>query len=424
MRGWAGWSLIAVMAALAVSAGCAKKPSAQTQTLRISLFTWVRPQEERANQALIKEFEQAHPQIQVELINEPGPQAMQKLLGMIAAGEAPDVMSIHGAMFVPLAAKGALLDLDPLIKQDKAFDLPDFYPRLLNLCRWNKKLYSLPRYASVYVLFYNKDLFDAAGVPHPGASWTWDDYLAAAKRLTVTGANPADRRWGCAIDFWGARIDPWIWQNGGEVLDPTHTRCLLNSPEDVEALQFLVDLKDKYKVARPTQPGESRETREWFRDGKIAMLQSGAWDIQTFQESKTLHWEVAALPRKVRQATLLGTENYGIAASSKHPEAAWELFKFLLSPRSQQVMADKLDKQPSRRSVANGPYLAAKVPYNRRVLVDALDYAMQPPNIPQWDQIEHKIREQLDKIWIGELPVKAGADAAANAVTKALAEQH
>jgi len=424
MRGLARWCVIAVAAAAAFGpAGCAKKSRATTPTTRISLFVWVRPAEEAANRVLVKEFERSHPDLDVNLINESGPDAMRKLQVMIAAGDAPDVMSIHGAMFVPLAAKGALLDLDPLVKKDPAFNLPDFYPGLLRLCQWQGKLYSLPRYASVYILFYNKEMFDAAGVPYPKGSWTWDDFLAAAKRLTVKSANPADRRWGCAIDFWGARIYPWIWQNGGDVLSPDRKRCVLNSPETMGALQFLVDLKSKWGVARPTQPGESRETREWFRDGKIAMLQSGAWDIQTFQESKALRWEVAPLPRRKRQATLMGTENYGIAASTKHPEAAWELFKFLLSPHSQQVMAEKLDKQPSRQSVANGPYLAAKVPYNRRVFVEALGYAREAPNIPEWDRIERNIRDQLDKIWIGEVSVQAGGDAAAAAVTQALSKR-
>jgi len=99
------------------------------------------------------------------------------------------------------------------------------------------------------------------------------------------------------------------------------------------------------------------------------------------------------------------------------------LFKFLLSPHSQQVMAEKLDKQPSRQSVANGPYLAAKVPYNRRVFVEALGYAREAPNIPEWDRIERNIRDQLDKIWIGEVSVQAGGDAAAAAVTQALSKR-
>jgi len=423
MRGWARRVLAAVVAAALLGpAGCSRKAGGPAQTASISLFTWVRPQEEAANKGLIAEFEAAHPGIDVTLINEPGQQAMQKLMGMIAAGNPPDVMSIHGAFYIPLAAKGALLDLDPLIEQDAAFDLDDFYPQLVRLCRWEDALYSLPRYASVYVLFYNKDMFDAAGVPHPSASWTWDDFLQAAQRLTVRSDNPAERRWGCAIDFWGARVYPWIWQNGGEVLDDTRTRCVLNSPESVEALQFLVDLKRKHKVARPTQPGESRETREWFRDGRIAMLQSGAWDIQTFQESPALHWEVAPLPRRKRQATLMGMENYSIAAATRHPEAAWELFKFLLGPHSQQTMADELDKQPPRRSVADGAYLAAQVPYDRQVLVDALSYAREAPNIPDWDRVEHEIREQLDKMWMGEVSVRQGADAAAAAVTEGLRE--
>ncbi|NIQ99401.1 MAG: extracellular solute-binding protein, partial [Gemmatimonadales bacterium] len=71
----------------------------------------------------------------------------------------------------------------PFIQRDESFDLPDFYPDLVDLCRHEGALFSLPRYTSVYVLFYNKDLFDAAGLAYPDNTWTWDDYLSAARTL-------------------------------------------------------------------------------------------------------------------------------------------------------------------------------------------------------------------------------------------------
>jgi len=408
-----------------VAAGCGRpaggRPSVR-EPVKLTLFTWTLPGELAINQELCRQFEAQHPSLTVEVINEPGLRAMDKLQTMVAAGNPPDVMSIHGAYFMPMAANGSLLDLGPFVEEDKGFGLADFYPQLVEQCRYRGRLYSLPRYTSVYVLFYNKDLFDAAGLPYPDESWTWDDYLAAARKLTVGNSDPTRRRFGCVIDFWGARIYPWVWAAGGEVLDKAGKRCLLDRPESQEALQFLVDLRHKWKVCPPTTQAEKKQNIAMFANGRVGMFQTGAWDIQAMREAKTLRWDVAPMPKRRQHATLLGMENYAIAATTKHPKEAWQLFAFLLSPEAQAVMASKLEKQPSRQSVADGPYLSEKTDYHRKVLVDALGYARQAPNVPDWDRVSHFIQDQLDLMWLGKVPVAEGTAKAAEQVTDALRE--
>ena len=413
-----GAIIVVVLVSCVLGAGCGRGP--QSNKTKLTLFTWVQPEERAVNEELIADFEGQHPNLDVTLINDPSQRAMDKLQTSIAAGKAPDVMSIHGAYFLPLAAKGALLDLEPLIKGDPQFDLGDFYPQILPICRYKGQLYSLPRFASVYVLFYNKDLFDEAGVKYPSDSWTWDDYLAAAKKLTRHSSDPNQERWGCIIDFWGARIYPWIWQNGGQILDESRRRCLLDQPPAMEALQFLVDLQFKYKVAPRISQEDARETRERFKAGQVAMFMSGAWDVQVLKRAPSLRWDVAPLPKKKARATLAGTENYGISSKTAHPKEAWELFTYLLGPKAQERMAAAVEKQPSRKSVAEGPYLRAKVNYNRRVFVDALGYGKLALNVPEWDRISHLIQDRLDEIWIGQKSVAQGMRQAAEEVTQEL----
>ena len=411
------WWCLALLV-VALLAGCGGGSSSGKQ--RLVLYTWTPPDELALNQRLVKEFEAQHPDLQVNLINEPSQRAMDKLEGMIAAGKPPDVMSIHGAYFVPFAAKGALLDLEPHLRRDREFNLADFYPGLLELCRYRGQLYSLPRYASVYALFYNRDLFDQAGISYPDASWTWDTYLQAARKLTVRSDNPARARYGCAIDFWGARIYPWVWANGGRLIDLGTMTCTADSPAAQEALQFLVDLRRKWEVAPEIDQSDHRITKELFKAGRVAMFMSGAWDVQVLKSATTLNWDVAPLPKRKVRATLLGTENYGISARTRHPEAAWQLMRFLLSPQTQALMGTRLEKQPSRRSVAEGPYLKQPSGYNRRVFVDAVSYGLMAPNIPEWDRVSRHLQEQLDLIWTGKVSVAEGTRVAADRVTKAL----
>ena len=119
------------------------------------------------------------------------------------------------------------------------------------------------------------------------------------------------------------------------------------------------------------------------------------------------------------QGPLIVGHSYGSQHSPKQQQA-WELFKFLLSAEAQTLMADKLEKMPSRQSVLTGPYSQAKTDYNRKVFVDALGYARQAENIPEWSQVKDLIQDQLDLIWVGKKPVTEGLKAAAANVNKTL----
>jgi len=391
----------------------------------ITLFTYTPRDEEALNLQLIDKFQAAHPDIKVKLQNESGgsQNAMAKLQTMIAAKAGPDVMAIHGAFFIPLAAKGALADLGPLAEEDATINLKDFSDAILKVCQYQDKLYSLPRYTSVYSLFYNKTLFDEAKVAYPGAgsSWTWDDYAKAAKALTkdVSGDGKPDQ-WGCVIDFWGSRIYPWLWQGGAALMNEDRSKCVLDSPEAIAALTFLRNLRYQDKVAAASDNSQQNSALTAFAQGHIGMYMTGPWDIQVLRQAKGLQWDVAPLPKQKTAATLLGTENYGIWSGSPKQQQAWELFKFLLSAEAQTLMADKLEKMPSRQSVLNGPYSQAKTDHNRKVFVDALGYARQAENIPEWSQVKDLIQDQLDLIWVGKKPVAEGLKTAAANVNKTL----
>ncbi len=421
--------IIAVVVVVLAVVGCGRKEEAGKEKgtsqakVELSLFTWTREDEMAVNQELLKEFEAQNPTVSVQIINVPGSgEAMAKLHTMTAGGAPPDVASLHGAFYYSFAESGALADLEPLAKEDKEFNLADFNPRIVEMCQWHGKLFSLPRYTSIYAMFYNKDMFDAAGVRYPSqqGEWTWDGYLKAVKAMTQAGTGGQQGQFGCYIDFWGARLYPWLWQNGADLMDAQREKVTLDTPQAVEALGFLVDLRRKYKVTPEPTPGEKNEGLDMFATGKVATYMSGPWDVGDLRKRATFAWDVWHLPKKKVRATMLGTENYAILAGSKHPQEAWMLYRFLLSPHAQQVMAERMEKMPSRTSVLKGTYEQAKVAYNRKVFVDALDYAKPPPNIPEWDKVQHLLQEQLDLVYIGKKTVADGARDATAAVNSTL----
>ena len=411
----------------AATASSSQKAAAGVE---LTLFTWTEAPEAEANQKLIDEFQQANPGLSVELQNQPGSkEAMAKLQALISGNQAPDVVSLHGAYYIPLASKGALLDIEPFIKKTPDFDLSDFDQRLVKLCRYRSKLYSLPRYTSVYALFYNPDLFDSAGVKHPDQQnpWDWDAYLKTAKQLTRdTNKDRKTETWGCVVDFWEARMYPWLWQNGADVFNQDRTRCLLDTPEAIEAVRFVRDLRYVHKVTPPTDTNERSQALDMFTQGNIAMYLTGPWDVQTLNEASEnqgLKWAVAPLPSRQRRATMLGTENYGICSQTKHPEEAWKLFAFLLSPHAQEYMAQTMEKMPSRTSVVQGAYVNAPVGYHRQVFADALSYAVEPPNIADWAQVRPLFQDELDNIWVGTKTPEQGMKDAARRINEYRAKQ-
>jgi multiple sugar transport system substrate-binding protein len=396
----------------------------------LTLFTWTEAAEAEANQKLVDEFEKANPGITVELQNQPGSkEAMAKLQTLISGNQAPDVVSLHGAYYIPLASKGALLDIEPHIKQSADFNLADFDPRLVELCRYQGKLYSLPRYTSVYALFYNKDLFDNAGVKYPDqqSPWDWDAYVKTAKQLMRdTNKDGKTEQWGCVIDFWEARMYPWLWENGADVFSPDRTKCVLDSPEAIEAATFVRGLRYVHKVTPPTDTNERNQALDMFTQGNIGMYMTGPWDVQTLSKASKeqgLKWAVAPLPSRKRRATMLGTENYAICSQTKHPEEAWKLFAFLLGPHAQESMAQTMEKMPSRTSVIKGAYVSAPVGYNRKVFAEALSYAVQPPNIPEWAQVRPMFQEELDNIWVGTKTPEQGMKDAARRINEYRAKE-
>ncbi len=404
--------------------------SAGAARVELTLYTWTKADEAEANQVLIGEFETANPGLSVELRNEPGSQgAMAKLQTLISGNEAPDVVSLHGAFYIPLASKEALLDIEPFIEKSPEMSLDDFDPRLVELCRYEGKLYSLPRYTSVYTLFYNPDLFDNAGVPYPTDQdpWDWDAYLRTARKLTrdLDGDGNTDI-WGCAIDFWGARIYPWLWSNGADIFSEDRTKCILDSPEAIEAVQFAADLLGVHKVTPETLSSEHDQALEMFTQGNIGMHMTGPWDVQNLQaatDSQGLKWAVAPLPSRKRRATMLGTENYAICSQTEHPEEAWRLFEFLMSPHAQEYMAAAQEKMPSRLSVISGSYVEADVAHDRRVFAEALSYAVEPPNVPDWSQVRPIYQEELDNVWIGRKTAAEGCRDAARRINEYRAAQ-
>ena len=363
---------------------------------------------------LVSSFEKENPDVHVDVRSVPGSQYQTKLKTLVAAGEAPDVFVCGDVFFAYL--KPFLADLTDLAKRDaKEIDLADFYPGVQRAMTPGGRIYFMPQWFNVSLLYYNRRIFDAAHEPYPTADWTWDDYASAAKRLTRNGA------WGSTVTtgWWGEWLT-LVHGAGGDLFDPAITHATLDSPEAVRGLTFY---RDTIREGFAPAPGEGPTTD--FASDKIAMDYGGhvgKWAL--YRQIPSLDWEIEALPKgpSGRRGGEISLNALAISRDSPEKEAAWRFLKFMSSKESIRAHVDQ-GYVAIRRSVAAERRDAGKAPRNRSAVERALESAESIPSSKDFVEIAlDLVQPEIDRMLTENVPpAEAAKDAtrAADAFLKA-----
>lgn len=369
---------------------------------------------------LIAEFEKEHPDIEVVYQRASGDYFV-KVQTLMVANICPDVLDFTGKRVNAFRLKGTLLNLMPYIKRDK-FDLDDYFEVGLRDAQMTKdSLYYLPIEGSGTVLFYNQDAFDEVGLSYPDDTWTWKTFRDAAIALTgdLDGDGRNDRI-GVYVDYWWGEMMPWIWSNGGKLVNESQTECLLNRHEAVEAMQFITDLETKYHVTSKALGGtKSAGMYENFATGRIGMVCDIIYGMESLipaTRKGSIRWNVALPPMgKVCRPIRYTSSGFVIWKGSKHPEQAWELLKFLEGRKFMKEYCWARYFIPARKSLAlSKEFLNRKdTPYDERILIRALMQSRPLENIYALRSIEYKFSMELGKVLAGEKSVKAAMEAVA-----------
>ena len=288
-------------------------------------------------QRIYVEFEAANPGVQIRVENNPENYTAKMVLSFIAGAE-PDIMMLDASYAATFIENGVLADLSPLIARDPEFRLDDFFQNVTDIARRGDSLYAIPQDFTPMVLYYNKKLFDEAGVPYPQSGWSFDDFLQTVKKLTKPG-----RQYGFVLNNWMPGWVMWIWNNGGEVLSPEGNKAsgYLNGPKSAEAVQFLADLVNKHKVA-PSLSQVASLGVDPFLNGQAAMTVSGHWSMIDYAKAPkgpdgkpTLKWDdlgVVSLPTNVETShTVMYESGFAIGKNCKQKDLAWKFVKFMTS---------------------------------------------------------------------------------------------
>jgi multiple sugar transport system substrate-binding protein len=239
-------------------------------------------------------FQAANPNLTVDVVADPD--AVAKIKTLVAGGQPPDVGAITPVWIAGMAEKGFYQPLDALVARDAAFKLDDYVPATVEAGRWKGKLYFLPLFNNFHVLAYNAPQLQQLGLAPPTEQWTWETLREAATRLTTRTGDQTDV-FGFTFATDLNNVLPWIWSNGGDAFDKNEdpTRSTMTHPRTVEALQFLVDLRQRARVAPNTADRANRSLS--FEGGTIATTLQGVGGLSTLVERARFDWNIQLVPR-------------------------------------------------------------------------------------------------------------------------------
>jgi multiple sugar transport system substrate-binding protein len=276
------------------------------------------------------------------------------------------------------------------------------------------------------LLMYNKKMFDEAGVPYPVGDWTWDQFVDACTKLTTDtngDGNPDTFGWLLPADF-GWTIDVPLSTNKARFIEEDGSKCVIDSPEGIETIQWLADLRNVHHVV-PTI-GEQGDV-PLFETGRAGMTWGNPEAVQTIasrvgppRDNPNFLWDVALFPMKAQNGNSTQGGSFAIGASTEHPEEAWTFVKFYTSaPILEEMVGVPSRGIPGRMSVADS-LVNDTNPEHQQYFLDVMDYSIST-FIPTYQQATATLKKYLDQIFLGEMTAAEGCPQLAAEVNEILA---
>lgn len=297
---------------------------AWAEPVTINLWTVDRPGEYHYKMA--EEFSAKNPDIKVNVRSVQFPDMVNELAKAMATGEAPDVTYIDNPDVALFASRKLLLDLKPMVDKSSVIKLDTIYPGPLASVNYKGGIYGIPRGANTIALYYNADMFKAAGLDPAKPPKTWDELYEAAKKLTNKEKGVYGLAFSAAASEEGTfQFLPWLQMAGGDYNK-------VNVPGGVEALTLWKKFIDEGLASKDTLIRGQWDSTGTFNAGNAAMNISGPWELPRMSKDAKFDYRVALLPvpkEGAPRASALGEGDNVIVANSKHPKEAFKFVEYM-----------------------------------------------------------------------------------------------
>jgi len=398
-----------VLAVLLAAAACARGGPG-----RGAVRLWGLGREGEVVRELLPAFHERYPGINVEVQQIPWTAAHEKLLTAFVGESLPDVAQIGNTWLPEFRTLGALEDLGPRVARSSVIAAKSYFPGIWETNLVEGVLCGVPWYVDTRVLFYRKDLLQAAGVAAPPRTWIeWHDVLRRLKARAGPG------RWAILLptDEWAQPVILGL-QNGASLLTADGGDAAFRSPAFREAAAFYVDLF-REGLAPAVANTQIANLYQQFAAGDFAMYITGPWNLGEFRRrlpaSLKDAWATAPLPAAGGGepggpgVSLAGGSSLVLFRSSKRSDDAWKLIEFLSEPAQQVRFYALAGDLPARRDAWRDPLLSTDAA--ARAFEEQLENVAAPPRIPEWEQIAQKVAEHLEPAIRGVVTVDAALEA-------------
>ncbi len=379
----------------------------------LRMTSWQSPAENALDLPAIREFERIHPGVRVE--NDPvsnQAEYREKIVTSIVSGSPPDVFLMDNIDVPAFTNEHVVLDLRPFASRVD-LDLDLFHPMALEVFSRGDAVYAFPKGFSPVVLYYNRDLFDAAGIAYPEDQWTQDEFRSVAKALTrdIDGDGVIDQ-WGVAIPRPFYAWQGVIWSAGGDILTVDGRSAsgpgALDSKETIAALEFLTSLVTRDSVAPKPEAFRAvtgNETR-LFYSGRLGLLASGHWLIPVLRmhaSAGRVRFGVVSYPRApgARAATPVFAAGWAVPRNTPHRKLAVELAATLSGVTAQRERArgglELAAMTHILNEVAAADSTGIEAAFGRQLQWGRLPWGAR---IAKYREIEAQLPEILDRVLI------------------------
>ena len=360
-------------------------------------------EEEDAWNGIFAQFEKENGKLKVQFTNA---SSNDKYTAAIAGGTYPDVHEPVTKELPSWVSLQADIDMTSYVQKAK-INAADYTASQLKKVIFNGKWYGIPWDTSPAVIFYNKTLFQKAGVAEPpkkwgDPNWTWDAFLQAAKR-TTTGSG-ADATFGYNQTNWWVYYNPWAWSNGGEFSDTARTKITITDTAYSDAYQWYADLRNVQHVAPDTQQAKQAT----WNNGKVAMMSTGSYGTVGMDiRMKGTDWDIAPYPTgKNGVFTRAPGDCCCMVNHAPHPDDGMTVIQFITGITGQKMLA-QAGYVPVLKAAQQSPeFLQPTGHVNRQVFIDGLEISRPTPIPYIYVDVNTAFGKVMDNLLAGKITAK------------------
>ena len=375
----------------------------EKEGVELTILSWRYTPDDEFWLRVVEEYKAVKPNVTLKLVSVSDNDFMeQKAAAMLAGNQPLDIVWTDSSVNQSMGKSNLLEPLEPYIEKDN-FDLSQMFMTSKNDHMWEEELVGLPAIPMAYLIFYNKDLFDAMGVPYPTNDWTMSEFLEIAKKMT----NTKEKQFGYGTRPWiGTHDLAFVYAFGGRWFND-QGESVVDSPETIKGYQFIQDLIQKYNVApAPSGVAGSSSQAVTFDSGKLAMNWSGTWDIKGTEGDNSkwdFRWGVVLPPKGVEgQFPVVISNGWSIIKSSEYKNEAWDFLKWW-STGVVQVLLTQYGEIPPNIDYANDFAIKHLSEADRETVFKAFEIGVsRPTQWPYWARSERESNAYRDRIYMGE----------------------